>query len=324
MNVSVCVVFRNSESTLPELLRSFQYLPTSSHHFEFLFVDNDSTDRSNEIIQSAKLPNCRIFHRNLNHLAEARNQSLQNSTHEYLYFIDSDCSLNENTWSELLKNADFDHFHGWGGSQKFPDTVPFLSVLDEMRTHYLGHFGSAQMKVPKYPTEVDHLSTTHVLYKKEMLLNVGGFDSRLATSAEDLELSLRIQQKNYRLQLIPSSQVNHFICRNLLDWLKKAWRNGVWQTRLVAVNFSILKTRRFWPPAILLFLLLADFDITPYLIIFYLVYLLFLTYKKKQALALYLLFLSTHAVYFISGLYGYCLAFHDFIISKVLPKRTKN
>lgn len=329
VNVSVCVIFRNSEKTIPELLRSFQYLPYSSHQFEFIFVDNNSTDHSNALIRNSGLDNCRVIHRDLNSLAEARNQAIKNSHYGYIFFIDSDCSLNIDTWTELLKNWNPDHYQGCGGSQIFPKSISFLKILDQMRNHFLGHFGSAQMKLGSSPMQVDHLSTTHVLYKKEMLEHLCGFDSRLDRSAEDLELSLRILENGYKLQFIPSSQVNHIICEDLSGWLKKAWRNGLWQTRLAAVNLNIIKTRRFWPPLIVFTVFILSQKTFFIFLMIYLLGILLISFKNKnltlsERLQLFVLFVATHGVYLISGLYGLILASQDLIRSRFEPTKTPN
>jgi GT2 family glycosyltransferase len=324
VNVSVCVIFRNSEKTLPELIRSFQYLPYSTHQFEFIFVDNNSTDQSLNLIKNSGLDHCKIIPRDHNSLAEARNQALQNSQFNYIYFIDSDCSLNPNTWDELLKNWNPTSYDGWGGSQIFPKSIPFLKILDQMRYHYLGHFGSAQMKLGTNPTQVDHLSTTHVLYKKEMLIQLGGFNPRLASSAEDLELSLRIHKAGFKLQFLPSSQVNHLICENIGGWLKKAWRNGVWQTRLVSVNSSIINSRRFWPPVVLFMLLLLTPKLFLLFITIYSVSIIFISFSNirltfEERLQLFILFTTTHGIYFVSGLTGLVLAIQDLTFSRNAP-----
>lgn len=329
MNVTVCIIFRNSEKTIPDLLRSFQYLPYSTHKFNFVFVDNNSTDHSSELIQKSGLNDCKIIFRKTNNLAEARNQAIQNCYTEYVYFIDSDCSLNSKTWDELLKNWNPDLYSGWGGSQVFPKSVPFLKILDQMRTHYFGHFGSAQMKLGTHTTQVDHLSTTHALYRKDMLEQLCGFDTRLDRSAEDLELSLRVQKSGYKLQFIPTSQVNHFICENFSGWLKKAWRNGLWQTRLVVINSDIVKTRRFWPPLLILALFTLSLENFFIFIMIYLFSVLFISFKNKnlthkEQLQLFILFTATHGVYFISGLCGLVLACQDFIRSRFEPKNTPN
>lgn len=325
MNVSICVIFRNAEKTLPELLRSFRYLPNLK--IEFIFVNNNSTDSSKELINSFGLKNYQIVDRKFNSLAGARNQALQHSKHEYVYFIDSDCSLNNNTWDELLKNLKPIDFQAWGGSQHFPHSVPFLKILDAMRMHYLGHFGSAQMQLNSQSTHVDHLSTTHVLYKKEMLLKVGAFDDRLSQSAEDLELSLRAKSFGYKFQFISTSQVNHIICDSLSGWLRKAWRNGVWQTRLVAYNFSILSTRRFWPPFVLLLLIFMAPFVFIYFSIFYLIYIATISARHfelsiKERAQLFFTFVLTHGIYFVSGVVGLMYAAHDKIRSKLNPRPT--
>ena len=49
---SIVIPFRNEAETLPILLKSLQEISYSNHSFEILFIDDDSTDNSKEIIHT--------------------------------------------------------------------------------------------------------------------------------------------------------------------------------------------------------------------------------------------------------------------------------
>lgn len=326
VKISICVIFRNSESHLPYLLKSFQYLPVHKFEFEFVFIDNASTDRSAERVKN--YPGSTYYFRDTNHLAQARNDALHLSRSEWVYFIDSDCELNPTTFSELLVHVNPEDLTvaGWGGAQIFPQDNEFLLLLNQFRQTFLGHFGSVQMKPGQRVELVDHLSTSHVLYRKSALLQVAGFDPRLNESAEDLDLSLRLQKKGQKLIFVPDSKINHRVASNYKEWIRKAWRNGQWQTRLAFYNSEILKTRRFWPPLILGLLLYGLLTAGLFSTLFGLIclYALILMVElRSENLKLYGLFVITHGLYFIGGLWGLIRGFQDFIFSNQAPRPTK-
>ncbi|GEM_PF-3349315 len=297
-----------------------------------MFIDNASTDRSAAIVQEFSLrADCRYLYRQLNHLAQARNDALHLSQAEWIYFIDSDCELQPTTFVELLVHANLQDLKtaGWGGAQNFPIDGEFLCLLQRFRQSYLGHFGSVQMRLGNESENesVDHLSTSHVLYRKSSLLEISGFDPRLKDSAEDLDLSLRLKKSKKELTFIPSSQVNHYVASNFSEWARKAFRNGQWQTRLAFYNTEIIKTQRFWTPIILLALLNLLFFgplFNSLIGLFFLYSLVFFINYKTVNLKLYMLFVLTHGLYFIGGVWGFAKGLVDFAFSKQAPRNTKN
>lgn len=324
--LTVGIITHNEETRLKGCLESLEFLKKDVPDFHIVLVDNNSTDNTlqlaDQTLKELHIP-FTIVKRDRNNMAEARNDIWKAAKTRWIYMLDADCSLDEATWPHLIADWKEDSLiAARAGSQKFCPVHEILILLDEMRKSYLGHFGSAQMKSTGDVEFLEHVSTTHILYDKNALDAVGGFNSKLSVSAEDLDLSLRLRKKGYHLQFNPKSFLWHEQARTWKDWAGKAFRNGIWQTRLAAYNPEILKTRRPWPGILLFFTPFVPAGILAAGISIYLVIISILclqaNIKFVQKIKLFGLFVLTHVLYAIGEMVGVLLALAD-----KLPTSTK-
>lgn len=324
--LTVGIITHNEELRLKECLSSLEFLKSNVPDFHVVLVDNNSTDKTlilaDQTLKQLQIP-FTLVKRDLNNLAAARNDILKNAKTRWIYMLDADCKLDAATWPHLVQDWKEDSMiAARAGSQKFCPIHEILFLLDEMRKSYLGHFGSAQMKSTGDVEFLEHVSTTHILYDKNALDAVGGFNPELSVSAEDLDLSLRLRKKGYHLQFNPKSFLWHDQARTWKDWASKAFRNGIWQTRLAAYNPEILKTRRPWPGILLFFVPFIPFEILAVGVVAYLVIISILCLKAKikfvQKIKLFGLFVMTHFLYATGEMVGVLLALID-----KLPSSTK-
>jgi GT2 family glycosyltransferase len=331
-DISVCVVFRNAERGLPALLQSFDRgLNHESLRLEFILIDNASDDASSEMARGFQTPKGPVWsiRREKNSLGLARQQAVELSRGRFIYFVDSDCEIFPETLSTLygkIQTLGAD-VAGVGGGQMFSSA--FGERLHLFRQSVLGHLGSAQMKILSQGAFTSHLSTCSVLYRREAILAVGGFHPKLETAAEDLELSLRLNQRGYKLYFEPRSWVLHHHASRVSLWFKKAFRNGLWQTRLAAFNRAHLKSYRFWLTPLFHLTIAALLILAPKVI-----FLLAGLYgglvvweslrlsSMRGFIALSALFFSTHFIYLWAGTCGFFLALKDFALSQREPSST--
>lgn len=322
----------NEESRIQACLESLLLIKNHVSSFRVVLVDNNSSDKTASIALDVltKLKfDFLILRRNQNNLAQARNDILNAAKTRWVYMLDADCRIDADTWPQLIEGwTDNPQIAARGGSQKFCPLHEISVLLDHMRNSYWGHFGSAQMKSTRSTELVEHVSTTHVLYDKNALDQVGGFDPRLSSSAEDLDLSLRLRKEGFKLQFIPSSFLWHQQARNWKEWARKAFRNGIWQTRLIAYNSEVLKTRRPWPGILIFFLPLLPINLLMVGAFIYLCVIFILSVSEPlrftQRGQLFALFLMTHFLYALGEMIGVVLAFKDWILAKRLPSSTQS
>lgn len=111
--ISVVVPVYNGEKTLPLCLDSLMNLDYPKEDFEIIVVDNNSTDKTQEIIK--RYPVRYVFepHRNC---AKARNKGIKSSKGEFVAFLDADCVAHKD-WIKNLLNGCNDPFVGGCGGE---------------------------------------------------------------------------------------------------------------------------------------------------------------------------------------------------------------
>ncbi len=100
---------------------------------------------------------------------------------------------------------------GVGGYQEAPDELLQTHVVARAeRAMRLRRWGERAELEQLGGDEVPGLATNNVAFRREVLLEVGGFDERFPVAAgEDADLKLRIARRGYRLLYIPL-KVEHY------------------------------------------------------------------------------------------------------------------
>ncbi|MGG6268568.1 glycosyltransferase [Leptolyngbya sp. AN03gr2] len=101
-SVSVIVPIYNGESDLPALLDCLN--AQTYPNFECVLVDNNSNDRTTELLQAAVSDRIRVFNQSqIQSSYAARNLGIQNATGEILAFTDADCRPEPNWLNDLIQ-----------------------------------------------------------------------------------------------------------------------------------------------------------------------------------------------------------------------------
>ncbi|MEZ0323915.1 MAG: glycosyltransferase [Hydrogenothermaceae bacterium] len=91
--VSACIIAKNEEKNLPRLLKSIK-----GKFKEIILVDTGSTDKTVDI---AKEYGCKVFHRQWNGFADARNYAVENASGEWVWHFDADTELEESEYQRF-------------------------------------------------------------------------------------------------------------------------------------------------------------------------------------------------------------------------------
>lgn len=227
VDLSVIIVNYNVKEFLQNLLHSLhKAAPNISH--EIIVVDNASDDGSVEFIRE-KFPSVKlIVNQNNLGFSKANNTALKLAQGNYILLINPDAIVSEDTITKMiafLKEHDDAGLAGckilnpdgslqlacrrsfpgpWtsfckvtGLSSLFPKSKLFakynLTYLDENST-----------------CEVDAISGSFMMMKREVYEKVGGFDEQFFMYGEDLDLCYRVQQNGYKVYYYPGTQIIHY------------------------------------------------------------------------------------------------------------------
>jgi len=100
---SIIVVFRNEENNLINLVSDLKKLNFDESRFEVIFIDDNSTDNSIDVLNDSEIPNnYKILRSPGKGKKRGVYYAIENSEADYIYSIDADCRLQP----DILKNAD--------------------------------------------------------------------------------------------------------------------------------------------------------------------------------------------------------------------------
>lgn len=186
--VSVIVPVFNSEKTLKKCIESLLDLDYPKNKLEIIFVDDDSKDRTKEIIKSYR--KIRLIEQDHRGPAVTRNNGFRNSSGNFIFFTDSDCIVPKNWIKEMLGR--FGKDIGMVGGRLVPFSIETLSErFEQNRRDRL--YGSRKRLIEALPS-------CNIAIKRGVFERVDGFDENFKfPSFEDYDLCHRIRGLGYKI-----------------------------------------------------------------------------------------------------------------------------
>lgn len=225
--ISIVIPARNTSFTIKKCIESLLCLDYDN--FEIIIIDDGSNDDTLTLIKS--FSNIKLISTEGVGPSKARNLGIRQAAGEFVAFTDADCIVHRDWLSQLLNGFDDNKVAGVGGIQKSPgDDSWFAKLVHE----FLVAFGfiSGYMQPGKTIKDTDHNPTCNVIYRKAILLEMGGFLEGI-WPGEDVELDYRIKKKGYRLVFNPLAIVEHYRPDNFKKFTGMMFRYGQSQGILV-------------------------------------------------------------------------------------------
>ena len=197
--VSVVICAYNAERTMRPCLESLRRLDYPN--FEVIIVDDGSRDATAAI--SADFPEFRLIRQPNKGLSVARNVGLHAARGEIVAYTDSDCVVDPHWLTLMVRAMNDSGFDGCGG----PNYAP----------HEEGWVERCVAASPGAPCHVligddraEHLAGCNMIYRKDALLEVGGFDPRFTAAGDDVDICWRLIDSGRVLGFCPAAFVWHF------------------------------------------------------------------------------------------------------------------
>ncbi|MDD5130995.1 MAG: glycosyltransferase, partial [Candidatus Omnitrophica bacterium] len=251
--VSIVVVNFNGKKHLKMFFESVFKLDYPQDKLKVILVDNVSTDCSAEFV-AKNYPQVKVILNDVNNYCKANNLGIKASDAEYVALVNNDTRMDKRWLIELVKIISQDkNIACVGGKILTMDGKIQNAGHYELPNFYWGERGAGQER-KKYDSieEVTSLCGAAVLYRKSTLLEAGLFDEDFIIYGEDVEMCLRLRQKNYKLMFVPSSIIYHqfhgtadketsryYIERNRLLYLAKHYPHKLSDSLIGDGNFTI-------------------------------------------------------------------------------------
>jgi len=203
--ISVIVPCLNSESTIDMCISSLLQQEYPPEHFELIFVDDGSNDRTVELIK--KYP-VKLLREEKKNPFIARNKGVQNSNGNVLAFTDSNCEVDKGWLSTINENINegFEAIQGPGSLTKQTEILPRAecNLLIMKKEDYWG-------------------DTKNFAILKSVFNEVGGFPCH--TSGDSL-IVYELKKLNYKIKYDENLKVYREYSTKFSVLLGKNWKYG--------------------------------------------------------------------------------------------------
>lgn len=235
MKLSFIIPAYNEANYIEDCLSSIfslQNLPD----FEVIVADNNSTDRTAEVVQT-RFPEAKLVSEKLKGPAAARNAGARAARGELLAFIDADCRLPQKWWDEVgkgfakwpglvLQNGPYKYYDAhslWGKLSYYISNVWFILLAEFLFRMILRIGGPA--------------FGGNIVVRSGAFIRIGGFNSQFEFYGEDIDLlkrMMKVGKVKFNPQMWVYSSVRRF---------KKEGQFKMWWVYSINTIWSVLFSR---------------------------------------------------------------------------------
>jgi len=161
-------------------------------------------------------------------LACVRNTAMKKASGDILAYFDADTVPERTTLEQMLGEYTDANVAGVGGQEIFSESSNLYDLWRNLfwrQTHGDSRVETAWMLMGLCSS-----------YRKDVLLETGGFSEEYRTNGEDVDLGLRLTQAGYRLIYHPDIGVIHRRKDNLKSLISLVYRHSYWQSRAMRKN----------------------------------------------------------------------------------------
>ncbi len=219
IDISVVICTYNRADMLADTLESFLKLKKPAEYkYELLIVDNNSNDRTNEIVAQYENShtNIRYVFEPLAGLSFARNRGISEARGNIVAFVDDDVFFDCN-WLIELSNILSDHPEAacFGGKSipKFEAEIP-----DWYENEFLQVYGSTNSgEVIKWMEFPEHPFGLNMAFRRDIFEQIGAFNTQLGRkkknllSSEELDIFWRVNNCGLKVIYSPHALLYHRI-----------------------------------------------------------------------------------------------------------------
>jgi glycosyltransferase involved in cell wall biosynthesis len=220
--VSIIIPVYNGEKTLKQCLSSV--LEQDFENYEVIVVDNNSTDKTKQIIKEFQKENEKVmyFFEREEGRGAARNTGEKEAKGEIILMTDSDCIV-PGEWIKGMTKA----IEGYDAVQGFEE-----AVSDNFWSRYKQIDSEEKYKKEKTRDLAGKIDTKNFAIKRDVLERIG-LTCRKYVSGNDTELSVKLVKNCCEVRFIKNIKVKHFHADSLRKIIKQ---QALWAQWIVIIS----------------------------------------------------------------------------------------
>jgi GT2 family glycosyltransferase len=225
LDVSIVIISWKMKNLLYKCLQTI-YKFTDGLSFEIIVIDNNSNDGTSQMIEE-NFPQIKLIKNFQNRgVAPARNQGIKMAQGKYIFILDADTELIENSLKHLYDFMEKTPDAGIVGCKlvdknlnlqfsckRFPSLLAFLfrrlewiNFIKNSKTlkhHTMQDWDHGQIK------EVDYLIGACQFFRRGLIDQIGFYDDKIFYGPEDIDFCLRIWKAGWKVYYYPFTQIIH-------------------------------------------------------------------------------------------------------------------
>lgn len=231
-SLTIAICTRNRSKLLSLCLESLARSISDSFNPVIIVIDNGSTDETKQTCDKFKEPlRLSYYFLETPGLSLARNLALENTTTEYIVYLDDDAQI-DSVWAEaILKGIERYNPDLFGGPYR-----PFY--LEEKRKWFKDQYGSAYLNRQEKPLENDeYVSGGNMGWRTEILRKLGGFPANLGMIGGKIGLGEETYIQELAKSKYPDLQtifltkmcMTHYVPKEkqfIGYWINRMWIHG--------------------------------------------------------------------------------------------------
>ena len=207
--ISVLVCTYNGAKTLVECLEGLMLL--NYPDYEVIVVNDGSTDSTSEIV--ARFP-VRLISTPNQGLSTARNLGAEAATGEIVAYIDDDAMPDPDWLLHIAESFKNPAYGAVGGPNIAPLSAGFMADC-------VDHAPGSPTHVLVTDREAEHIPGCNFAIRREILLQMGGFDSRFRVAGDDVDLCWRLEEMGWKIGFNAAAMVWHHRRSTLKSYLRQ-------------------------------------------------------------------------------------------------------
>ena len=231
-NISVLIPAHNEEDSIEQTIEHIIELDYPKNHMEVIVINDGSTDKTLEVIKrlKEKHSNLKILDKKVNSgKADSLNQGIAIAKGELIAVVDSDSFPSKESLKKLT---------GYFDNEKMGAVTSFVTVRNKDE-NFFAKIQSIEYVIMGWARKIlDFVDSVYVtngplsLYRKEYILEVGGFDRNTVT--EDIDITWNMMAHDYKTAMCLDAKVSTIVPHEFKKWFRQRTRWGLGGLQAIA------------------------------------------------------------------------------------------